>query len=232
MSNMRLSTNNSVVKKKDKFSPQQLQAIEILASNPYADKKSIAKEVGISYKSIYNWMVKPEFINRAYDRYMEVAGIELPAVIGAMVEEAKAGNVHAGRLVLEHFGKLEKKIKIQIESPFEKFLKEEDELEEVFVDAEVEANIEFIEELHEVVIDKVVLPERDKSNNKPNIRDRKEKKQLKEKIAEKKQQNSSYQIRKRANAVGLELLKGGRQSKATRQKWLEELERLEAIERL
>tara|TARA_Y100001973_G_scaffold6132_1_gene8540 strand:+ start:78 stop:764 length:687 start_codon:yes stop_codon:yes gene_type:complete len=222
---MRIDNNKPVVKPKEKFSPQQLKAIELLASNPYVDKKFIAKEVGVSYKSIYNWMNKADFIDRFYTRYMEVAGVELPLVVGAMIEEAKAGNVHAGRLVLEHFGKLEKKIKIQVESPFEKFLK--DDAEEVSYEEVDPVSNEFIEELHEVVVEKIELPPRDKSNDKPRLRQKKEKKKLKEKIQEKAQQSNAYQIRKRAKEVGLELLKGGRQSKATRQKWLAELERLE-----
>ena len=43
-----------------------------------------------------------------------------------MVREAKACNVQAGRLVLEHGGKLQKNIHVTIDSPFEKWLKKAD----------------------------------------------------------------------------------------------------------
>jgi len=43
-----------------------------------------------------------------------------------MVREALAGNVQAGRLVLEHSGKLQKNINITISSPFEKYLESQE----------------------------------------------------------------------------------------------------------
>ena len=43
-----------------------------------------------------------------------------------MVREALAGNTSAGRLVLEHSGKLQKNIHITISSPFEKYLESQE----------------------------------------------------------------------------------------------------------
>ena len=43
-----------------------------------------------------------------------------------MVREALAGNTSAGRLVLEHSGKLQKNINITISSPFEKYLESQE----------------------------------------------------------------------------------------------------------
>ena len=47
-------------------------------------------------------------------------------VCRSMVREALAGNTSAGRLVLEHSGKLQKNINITISSPFEKYLESQE----------------------------------------------------------------------------------------------------------
>ena len=88
-------------------------AIEIIASNIGVDQKLVAEKIGISPPTMRSWLSDPNFIEDIYIRYMEIAGFELPAVIKATIGEAKRGNVHAARLILEHFGKLENKLKIQ-----------------------------------------------------------------------------------------------------------------------
>ena len=50
-------------------------------------------------------------------------------VLNSMIREAIEGNVQAGRLVLEHSGKLVKNINVTVDSPFEKFLKAEENAE-------------------------------------------------------------------------------------------------------
>ena len=78
-------------------------AIEIIASNIGVDQKIVAEKVGVSPPTMRAWLSDPNFIEDVYVRYMEIAGFELPAVIQATIGEAKRGNVHAARLVLEHF---------------------------------------------------------------------------------------------------------------------------------
>ena len=90
------------------------KAIDIIATNPSMQLKEVAKEVGVSKNSITHWLKHPQIIERIYDRYMIIAGTQLPEVVQAIINEAKLGNVHAARLVLEHFGKLENKLKIQV----------------------------------------------------------------------------------------------------------------------
>ena len=107
----------------DKYKPEKMIALELLATNPSMSQTQIAKHLGIEPRTVRYWLSDPLFVDEFYKRYMEVAGLELPSVIAAMFEEAKMGNVQAGRLLLEHFGKLENRIKIQVESPFEKFMK-------------------------------------------------------------------------------------------------------------
>ena len=217
--------------------------IETYCKSPTITMKDLASKVGVTYQTLSNWMHDSTFIDQIYKRYMEVAGIELPNVIGAMIREAKSGNVQAGRLVLEHFGKLENKIKIQVESPFEKFVKakevQAEEAEYVEEDEEVNSNTEgenadFLNKLYienESTISS--LPKRDVESQ--TARKNREKEQIKyqtQKEVKKARYSSNsqtrYQIRKRAKAVGLEMMTtSGRPLKSEREEWLRELERLE-----
>ena len=150
-------------------------------------------------------------------------GFQLPAVLQAMVREAIAGNVQAGRLVLEHSGKLVKNVHVQVDSPFEKFLKAE-------VGGEYE-DAEIIEAEYE--LDK--LPERNSVNDTPHKRVRTEKKKLKrvlskerKKAKELKARRERYALRVRAKKVGMKPLPPGRLSKGKRSIWIKKLKKLEA----
>ena len=216
-----------------KYEPNKLLAIELLASNPSMNQRAVASKLGINERTVRLWLTDPDFIDEIYKRYMEVSGIELPAVIKAMIEEAKMGNVQAGRLILEHFGKLETRIKVQVESPFEKFMRMDGEdAEFVEMSEEEQGEMDLVSKVMDM--EDIELPERDIANSSPRLREKNEKKTLKESTIKqikkekvKKQLNNAYRLRKRANAVGLELLGSGRQSKGAREKWLKELERLE-----
>ena len=84
----------------DKFKPEKMIALELLAANPSMSQKSIAKHLKVEPRTVRYWLADPLFIDEVYKRYMEVAGAELPNVIASMIEEAKMGNVQAGRLIL------------------------------------------------------------------------------------------------------------------------------------
>ena len=219
-----------IIKNTDKIAINA--AIDMLASNPGIRYKDVGDKLGYSATTITNWMCSPAVIDRVYKRYMELAGNELPAVVQAVIEEAKLGNVHAARLILEHFGKLENKIKVQVESNFEKFMKGDTE------DAEFFEVTEKQEEVLEVLSnDKIQLPERHPSNDEPKARDDFEKDRLKYKMkkaqiseSEAKKQSNRYLIRKRAEAVDLELLSPGRHSRSERDNWMKELEKREKNE--
>jgi hypothetical protein len=212
-----------------------------MAVSPKFNQKELAKELGVCNKTIVNWLNDPTVIDAIYKRYMEVAGIKLPAVITAMIREAEEGNVQAGRLVLEHFGKLDNRVKVQVVSPFEKFLKYD--LTEEIEDAEFIENDEVIDDLklissqyHDIVGKDIDLPNRNPVNNNPGARKHDEQRrnalstQYEKKKLEKVQiQKNMYQRRKRAKEVGLELLPRGRQTQSVRNKWWDELERLELI---
>ena len=106
-----------------KKTPAKTLAAELLALNPHLTIQKVASKVGVTERTVHLWKQDPNFVEAIYDRYMLEFGTEIPAVLNAMVREAKEGNVQAGRLVLEHSGRLVKNINVTIDSPFEKFLK-------------------------------------------------------------------------------------------------------------
>jgi hypothetical protein len=122
--------------------------------------------------------------------------------------------VQAGRLVLEHSGKLVKNINVTVDSPFEKYLKQ--------VDMDIE-DAEVIEVMEEIPIVET-LPDRDIEP--PIKRNKREKKQIDDAI-KKEQYNQKrkewYQWNKRAKAVGVEPLKARRPTKGQRKTWEDEI---------
>ena len=81
------------------------------------------------------------------------------------------------------------------------------------------------------------LPPRNPDNDRPLARKRKENKKLKEIKEEsykeehrKKRRNEAYLLRRRAEAVGLKPLKGGRQRENVRKEWIRELRNREKIQ--
>ena len=203
-----------------------IAAIDMFAKNPNMTYERVAQILDVTPKTISVRMSNPEFIDKMYSRYMEVAGVELPAVIQAVIEEAKRGNVHAARLVLEHFGKLENKIKIQVESNFEKFMKVDETEDADFFEVSDEQ-----EEVLELISDpNISLPERDPTNDTPEAKTFVEKKSLKatqKEITMMNRASERYKVRKRAKAVGLPLLSPGRHTRTERQQWMQKLEQLE-----
>ena len=105
---------------------QRRRAAELMALNPDMSAKEIAAKIDVHQATITNWRQDPNFVDMVYELYMIEFGTDIPAVLKSMIREAKAGNVQAARLVLEHSGKLVKNINVTIDSPFEKYLKQVD----------------------------------------------------------------------------------------------------------
>ena len=129
------------------------KAIEVYAGKPDINHQDAAIMLGISENTLYKLRRDPNFWNSVYDYYMVTFEGDVVAVLMAMIREAKAGNVQAGRLVLEHSGKLQKNINITIDSPFEKWLKSADKK----IDAE---DAEIVEEFKGIPVDFDDLPPR------------------------------------------------------------------------
>ena len=194
-----------------------MKAVELYALQPDITAAEVAKELGISASLVYVWRKNPNFVDAIYSRYMVEFGGELPAVLQAMVREAKAGNVQAGRLVLEHSGKLVKNVNITIDSPFEKWLKKVDDAE--IVDGEIIED-EVIDLVGEIQVEIDNLPPREVED--PVVRQKRERKSLaeqKKKAAYNMQQREWYKWKVRAKAAGVDMLKGGRPTPGQRLAW-------------
>ena len=188
--------------------PEKDLAVELFATQPDLTIAEVAAMIGVTPKAVKTWRENINFMEAIYDRYMVEFGGELPAVLMAMVREAKSGNVQAGRLVLEHSGKLVKNVNVTIDSPFEKFMKKV-EVTDV-IDAEIiEEGMDVISEEYQ----SISLPERKKES--PIARVREEKKKI------------WYEWKKRAKAVGIEPLKAKRPTKGQRKTWEDKIVRRE-----
>ena len=197
--------------------PDVQRAIEMYALQPDVTAEDVAKELGVSRNLIYIWRKNPKFVDAIYDRYMIKFGGELPAVLQAMIREAKAGNVQAGRLILEHSGKLVKNVNVTIDSPYEKFLKSEKAEFEV-VDAEVE---EIVDSIPDINVD---LPERKVEDQRKRVVKEKKKIQSAKKIEERKRKRREwYRWNERDKKAGVEPLPARRPTPAQRKAWEQQI---------
>ena len=204
----------------------QMAAIDLLIHNPEITKRELAKELKVTPQTIHGWFADDRFVDMYYKQYMVSFNAKLPMVLNSMIREAVEGNVQAGRLVLEHSGKLVRNINVTVDSPFEKFLKAEQIDDAEIIDADSEEVSNIIE----------TLPERNPQNDKPKKRQIKEKKAV-ERIKEgkppsrqKKREDRAnrYALLQRAKKVGLEPLPSRRPTASEKRKWLEKLAELEA----
>ena len=202
---------------KVKNKPAKVLAVELFALQPAITIDEVAKKVGATKSMVSGWRSDPNFLDACYDRYMIEFGSQLPSVLNAMVREAQAGNVQAGRLVLEHSGKLVKNINITVDSPFEKFLK-------AVPDAEIVEDAQIVEAAEVVESEFDELPARTEGDQNVRIRNENllnkkaiEKEERKLKYNQK--QKEWYKWRTRGKKVGIEPLKGRRPTPAQRQDW-------------
>ena len=79
--------------------PKKVHAIELLVSEPAITNVELAKRLKVTEVTITRWRQDPNFVDAYYNRYMMEFGMEIPSVLKAMIREAQAGNVQAGRLV-------------------------------------------------------------------------------------------------------------------------------------
>ena len=187
-----------------KWKPEKSLAIDILVTSPEASIQNVADKAGVTTATIRNWFKDPEFVEVFYQKYMVTFGARLPNVLNSMVREAEAGNVQAGRLVLEHSGKLIKRVEVNNhQSPFEKFLNTQ-----VPEDAEI---IEYDE--IEVLPQRPILPDKPVDEKKNKLKNKK--------------RREARKWRERAEAVGIEPPKQGRQTPAQRKQWQEKIAKRE-----
>ena len=102
------------------------KAVDIYATTPNVQHNFVADELGISYKTLLKLRKDADFWKKVWDTYLVTYEADVLDVCRSMVREALAGNTSAGRLVLEHSGKLQKNINITISSPFEQYLESQE----------------------------------------------------------------------------------------------------------
>ena len=213
-----LAKNNLLMKQKI--------AIEMCAMQPEITNKHLSKQLGISYKRACAWRNNPKFIEQTVDRFMELIGKEIPLVMQALVREAKEGNTRSAEIFLKQIGRLQDTLVVKIEAPFTQHLKAKHgaitEDDAITMGNEIEGlltEVEFEE-----------LPPRNPKNNRPIRQINKDKEETVQAINRAKKnidRNKRYALRKRAKAVGLEPLTGGRPHPSKTRAWIKKLERLE-----
>ena len=193
-----------------KWKPEKGLVVDMLVSKPEASIQDVADKAGVAKTTVHNWLKDPEFVEVFYQKYMVTFGAKLPSILNSMIREAEAGNVQAGRLILEHSGKLIKRVEVaNHKSPFEKFLTSQDVQEVEIMDADFEEAIE-------VLPQRPVIPEKPKTKTKTQL-------SMEEKANKKKNQKrrEARRWRLRAEKVGIERPRRGRQTPAQRKAWQE-----------
>ena len=194
----------------EKLKPAMGIAIDMMVSDPEAKMKDVAEESGVAVSTLQRWMKDPEFVEVFYQKYMVTFGAKLPKILNSMIREAEAGNVQAGRLVLEHSGKLIKRVEVaNHKSPFEKFLSS---------DSSDNKEVEVLDADYEVMPQRPVVPE------KPVVETKKELTQKQRALNKKnKKRREARRWRERAEKVGVLPPKKGRQTPAQRKAWQEQI---------
>ena len=195
--------------------PEKALAIDVLVTNPEAKIQDVANKAGVTKATIHNWLKDPEFVEVFYQKYMITFGAKLPNILNSMIREAEAGNVQAGRLILEHSGKLIKRVEVaNHKSPFEKFLTSQvADMQEVEV---LDADFDELE------IE--VLPQRPIIDKPPKKKTKQQSlRELNAKERKNKKRREARRWRERAEAIGIERPKQGRQSPAQRKAWQEKV---------
>ena len=199
---------------------ERQRAAEMMAFDPDISVSVIAKKLGVHQNTVVAWRRDPNFVDMVYELYMIEFGTDIPAVLKSMIREAKAGNVQAARLVLEHSGKLVKNINVTIDSPFEKYLKA-DKTEVEFVDAEVQDIVEDIPDMPDVELPERKVEDQKKREKSEYTTIKREKHKLRRKV----NRNKMYHWKKRAKAAGIPNLTGGRPTKATKEQWSKSIQK-------
>jgi hypothetical protein len=215
------------------LSEDQKVAVDFVAMTPGITNKDLAKAMDKCEHTISAWRKNGTFIDACYNRFIELNGTRLMSVMEAMFREAEEGSVPAAQLILKHYNKLNDTVRIEIESPWEKYLRFGD-IKEAETAEIVEITPEKAKEIGSSAEIKSVLPPRNPKNDKPVIRAKNQNKRLKniKKVGysldqKRKKRNANYALRVRAKKVGLEPLSHGRKSDLERKQWLNRLIEME-----
>ena len=108
------------IKKSKILTAKQLQYMEMLADPTYYDKsqEEIAALLGVKTHTLNYWKKSiPDFWERVYEIAQRKVKKHLPKILETMAKKAAQGDVQAARLILEHLGKLTKKVEFTLKLP-------------------------------------------------------------------------------------------------------------------
>ena len=201
--------------------PVYEKAVEVYATTPDIQHQDAAVMLGVSEKTLFRLRRDPNFWESVYNYYMVSFEGGVVDVLRAMLREAKAGNVQAGRLVLEHSGKLQKNINITIDSPFEKWMAK--------VEGGVEiTDAEIVDDIQAIPDDFSDLPVR--SAESAVWKGRRDSAELQKELNKEERRFNRNQARKvmrkwakRAKAVGVDPLPPRRPTPGQRKAWEKEI---------
>ena len=212
------------------LSEDQKVAVDFCAMTPGITNKDLAKAMDKCEHTIGAWRKNGTFIDACYNRFIELNGTRLMTVMEAMFREAEEGSVPAATLILNHYNKLNNKVQIQIQSPWEKYL----QFGNINEGEVIEITTEQAKEIGTSTEIRSILPPRNSENDKPVKRARKQEKVLKniKRVGytldqKRKKRNQNYALRVRAKAVDLEPLSHGRKTELERKQWLDRLVQME-----
>ena len=189
------------------------KAVDIYAHQPNVPHSAVAAQLGITDKTLMKLRRSPDFWQKVYQEFLVAMECDIPDIVRAMARESKAGNVQAGRLMLEWAGKLNKTLNVNVSSPFETWMEMEEKKK--------------LPEDAEIVVDE--LPDRTADNSREAVEE--EFAQLDRKLIQKKawlkRRHELYGWSKRAELVGIAPLPPRRPTKGQRLTWEESIVRAE-----
>ena len=210
--------------KEIQLKPIETQAVEIYANNPEITHKEVAITLGVTEKTLRKIRRNPEYQENLYNYYMVTFNEGVIKTLESMLRESWAGNVQAGRIVLEHSGKLQNSDGKHL-SPFEKWammqIEKQEKGTEVGIDAEDAEIVEDIPNFPELpprTADKSPLKTKEELNKLQNIPQKAKSIKNRNKV-----RREQYKWVKRAEAVGVKKLSAKRPTPGQKKAWQEKI---------
>ena len=210
--------------KEIQLKPIETQAVEIYANNPEITHKEVAITLGVTEKTLRKIRRNPEYQENLYNYYMVTFNEGVIKTLESMLRESWAGNVQAGRIVLEHSGKLQNSDGKHL-SPFEKWammqIEKQEKGTEVGIDAEDAEIVEDIPNFPELpprTADNSPLKTKEELNKLQNIPQKAKSIKNRNKV-----RREQYKWVKRAEAVGVKLLSAKRPTPGQKKAWQESI---------
>ena len=206
--------------KEIQLKPIEAQAMDIYANNPEITHREVAITLGITEKTLRKIRRNPEYQENLYNYYMVTFNEGVIKTLNSMLRESWAGNVQAGRIVLEHSGKFQNNDGKDL-SPFDKWvimqIEKQEKGTEVGIDAEDAEIVEDIPNFPELpprTADNSPLKTKKELNKLQNIPQKA--KSIKNRN---KARREAYKWNKRAEAAGVKPLPAKRPTPNQKKVW-------------